>query len=285
MKMTDVQGAGESQLKGDVLLYKQPEPLNSTNHKGLGLTPAERPYAFLKTVHFVPLTVQEFGLAATSMPIIFGGDGKVPLAVMGLRQNENLFINDEGNYEDDVYVPAYIRRYPFVFASDDDNEQMVVCIDRASEAISDKPEFPFFNDDGQPSSYTQDVINFLRQYEGQNRATQQFITDIKDLDIFETRDLSVQNPGSNGGVPQQVKITDYVCVSEQKLNALSPEKLAELRDKGYLAAIYAHMVSMLNWTRLIQKVSRKGALDAQQAAQPAAKPKKSPAKKSPAKKK
>src|SRR5688500_15349712 len=130
--MTDIQQApgAAPQLSGSVLFYAKPEPLTKEAHGALGVKRTERPYAFTAQTHLTPLTVTEFGPAALSYPIIFVGDAKLPVAVMGVRAGENLFVSEDGSYELNAYLPAYIRRYPFVFAKDDSSQRMIVCIDR-----------------------------------------------------------------------------------------------------------------------------------------------------------
>ena len=128
---------GQPQLSGQVLLYSRPEPLNPEQHGNLGLSQVDQPFNFVRPAHAVPLTVTEFGPASLCFPIIFTGTDYQPLAIMSIRQNENLFITDQGYFEFDTYVPAYIRRYPFVLANNDNQEQLVVCIDRNAPMLTD----------------------------------------------------------------------------------------------------------------------------------------------------
>src|SRR5436190_2749634 len=141
--------AGE--LSGNVLFYQRPEPLAKELHSNLGVKRMDGPFGFAKTGHAIPLTVGEFPLAAVTGPIIFVGDEKLPIAVMGLNAGENMFVKDDGTFESGIYIPAYVRRYPFVFANDDQNRQMVLCIDRAAEFIVDKGyDMAFFEANGEP---------------------------------------------------------------------------------------------------------------------------------------
>jgi hypothetical protein len=71
------------------------------------------------------------------------------------------------------------------------------------------------------------------------------------MDLFDTRTATFTPRNADGtpGEPQQ--IAEYFAVSEEKLNALKPEQLVELRDNGALGQIYAHLVSLNGWDRLI----------------------------------
>ena len=242
--------AGE--ISGTVLFYTQPEPLTPELHKGLGVIRKDGPFGFAAAGHAVPLTVGEFGLAAVTGPIIFVGDEKLPIAVMGLNSGENMFVRPDGVFEAGVYVPAYIRRYPFVFATDQVAGQMVLCIDRAAEFVVEKnPDQPFFDADGQPSQYTKNCIEFCNNFEMERQRTMSFVNLLKELDLFEskTATFTPANPDGTAGEPQ--KIAEYFGVSEEKLNKLPAEKYIELRDNGALAQIHAHLISLVGWDRLV----------------------------------
>ena len=238
-------------ITGNVLFYSQPEPLSPELHGKLGVFQSDRPFSFAKQGHAVPLTVGEFPLAALSGPIIFVGDDKTPIAVMGLNAGDNMFVRDDGLFEPGVYIPAYIRRYPFVFAQDDAAQQMVLCIDRKADFIVEGGEIPFFDKDGKPSDYTQRCMDFCNNFEQERQRTMAFVQILKDLDLFETKTANFTpiNPDGSAGEPQM--IADYFGVSEEKLNKLPTDKLVEIRDNGALGQIYAHLLSLAGWDRLI----------------------------------
>ena len=250
--MTDTQStaANASGLDGNVLFYSQPEPLSQEAHGKLGVNPVDKPYAFVASTHVVPMTVTEFAPAALSYPIIFLGDAKQPVAVMGLRPEENLFVDQAGDFKPEAYIPAYVRRYPFVFANDPQAQRLILCIDRAAPFVVEGGTAPLF-EDGKPSPYVEQAMSFCENFEQERQRTDSFIKLLNDLDLFDIREavFTPRDGLGNAGEPQ--KLADYYAVSEDKLKALSPEKLAELRDNGALGQIYAHLVSLLGWDRLV----------------------------------
>jgi len=240
------------ELTGEVLLYTKPEPLSKELHGALGVKQTDTPFAFAKAAHVAPLTVTEFALAALSFPVIFVGDTRQPVAVLGLNSGENLFTDASGVWDFDAYVPAYVRRYPFVLAEDKGADRMIVCIDRAAPMISDKPDAPFF-DKGEPTDLTTNAIEFCNNYETERRRTDSFVELLKTLDLFDVKESTYTPRGADGveGAPQ--RIAEYFAVSEEKLNKLPADKLVELRDNGALQQIYAHLTSLIGWDRLIVK--------------------------------
>ncbi len=254
---TDVQPA-PSPLAGQVLFYSNPEPLDSVRHAKLGMKNSSQPYGFAAKQHFVPLHVGEFGPAAINYPIIFAGDQRAPLAVMGINEGDNLFIADDGLFRPGAYVPAFIRRYPFVVARDDQAGRMVVCIDRQFGLFTEEyPDVMLF-ENGQPSAFTTRCIEFCGQFNTDAQVTQSFVTLLTDLDLFETKQTTFTPRNPDGSAGEPVLIAEYFAVSEDKLKALPASKLAELRDNGALGVIYAHLVSLNGWDRLILETMTRG---------------------------
>jgi hypothetical protein len=246
--MTDTLAPDQAGLSGDVLFYSQPEPLSKEAHGKLGLKQIEHPYAFTAHTHLVPLTVTEFGPAALCYPVIFAGEDRTPVAVMGVNANENLFVDDKGAYQQDCYLPAYVRRYPFVLANDAEGQRLIVCIDRKAPMISDKPDAAFF-ENGELSDYTKGAIEFCNNFEAEVQRTQSFVALMNELDLFEKKEARYTPPDGR----ESQLVAEYAGISEEKLNALPAEKLKELRDNGALAQVYAHLISLLGWDRLIVK--------------------------------
>jgi hypothetical protein len=259
-------------LQGQVMLYTKPELLSRELHGNLGVNPSPGRFTFAAKTHICPLTVPEFGPAAVCYPIIFVGAEHQPVTVFGLEDGTNLFADPEAGFEPDVYIPAYIRRYPFVLAQAEqpaagEEERMLVGVDRGYSHIVEGGQFPFF-ENGEPTQYTQRCIQFCNDFEAQHRMTISFVQLLRDLDLFENRNATYQPQGPDGA-PQgdPVTVAQFFAVSEQKLNALPQEKLKELRDNGALAQIYAHLTSLFAWERLIMRalIRQQKIMDAQAA--------------------
>jgi hypothetical protein len=239
------------EISGNVLFYSKPEPLSKDAHAHIGLRRVDKPFGFAAKTHVVPLTVTEFPVAGLSYPIIFAGEKYQPLCVMGINADENMFVKPDGSFEIGAYIPAYIRRYPFVLANDTTNQQLVVCIDRAAPMLGDLADLPFFDAKGEATDYTKGCIQFCNDFETEARRTEAFAGLIKELDLFETRESTYTptNPDGTPGEPQ--KIAEYFAISETKLKALPDAKLRELVDNGAMMQIYAHLMSLMGWDRLI----------------------------------
>ena len=248
----------DNQIKvsGNVMFYENPVPLTKEKHGAFGVTQVDKPFEFMANQHFLPLTAPEFGSASASVPIIFAGEERSPLAVMGIRSGENLFV-EEGNFAPDFYMPAFARRYPFVLAGDAENDRFVVCVDeKASCVTKKKPQQKFFDGDD-TSQFTKEAFQFLQNFERDRQATTKMVEDFKALDLFEPKEMNFQGQNPDGTPAERQKIADYFAVSEDKLKALPAAKLAEFTKNGYLAVAYAHLISLNNWQRLVNMTLRR----------------------------
>ena len=248
-------------ISGNVMLYKNPQPLTADAHSKFGVKPVDKPFEFMASQHFMPITAPEFGAAAASFPVIFAGEQRSPLAVMGIRQNENLFV-ENGQYMQDYYMPSFARRYPFVLAGDKENDRFVVCVDADAECVTSKnPAQPFF-DKKETSAFTKEAFQFLQNYERDRQATEQMIEEFKKADLFESKEMNFRGQNADGSEAPLQKIADYFAISEEKLKALPADKLKDYAERGYLAVAHAHLVSLSNWQRLVNFTLRRANADA-----------------------
>ena len=254
------------QLQGQVLFYINPEPLDPQRHAKLGLRTTDRPFTFAAKQHFVPLHVPEFGLAALSYPIIFAGPQLAPLAVMGINPGENLFISSDGLYQGGAYIPSFIRRYPFVVAKDDAQNRLMICIDRGSDLFVEVGADLMLFENGEPTQYTKNCIDFCSAFDNDRQRTEFFINELRELDLFESKQTKFTPRLADGTEGPTQLIAEYFSVSEEKLNALSPEQFAKLRDSGALPQIYAHLMSLRGFDRLIYETGMRQAAAAPTAA-------------------
>jgi hypothetical protein len=240
----------ENAVSGNVMMYQDPQPLTRDKHAKFGVTQVAKPFAFMQTSHFVPVTAAEFGAAASSFPIIFAGEERTPLAVMGIRAGENLFVED-GQFGNQFYMPSFARRYPFVLAGDAENDRFVVCVDEKAECVTDKkPTQPFF-DGEKPTQFTDEAFEFLKKFESDRRATDQMIARFKELDMFEQKEMNFQGNNPDGSLAEKQKIADYFAITDEKIRGLDAKTTKELTDNGYLSVAYSHMISLGNWQRLV----------------------------------
>lgn len=247
-------------MTGQVPMYRKPEPLNYGLHGKLGIKRDGDALGFLKGTNYCLVVAGEFYQLCRHYPIIFAGEEHAPIAIMGLKEGQNAFVREDGTYEPYAYVPAFIRRYPFVLANSAGQEQSIVCIDRAYELIGEDAETPFFVN-GEPSEDTKRSMEFLQLFESDRKLTQELVKIMKDYDLFADMTATYNEQATATQPARSTPIASYRGVPQEKLDALDGKALKDLRDRGVLGMIIAHQISLQNWTLVMHRSMERGWLD------------------------
>lgn len=245
MSEEEVIGA-EAPFKGKMFLYEKPELLTKKEHGGLGLSSVDRTYDFVKSIRAVPIVTAEVATAQKHFPIVFAGfENPTLLAVVGVFEDRNLFVNEDGTWDQNSYIPTYLRCYPFAFATRSD-DQFAVVIDRSAASISDTPEQPFFEGEGL-SDAIQARIDLCGRFDAERRRTVQFCERVNELGLLSGQ-RAAHRPDPGG---EEQLIANYVAIDVRKLNDVDKDTLQELHQDGSLSAIFGQVFSLENWGRLV----------------------------------
>lgn len=242
--------------------YQEIVPL--TKQQRIVLPDARKLPLVFRELTALPLSFSEFAVACRDYPIAFvatGNDGEfVAMAVLGLENQQNLFLAPDGGWDAAVYLPAYVRRYPFcmtrVTVDGHERPERVACVEK--RALSDKGE-ALYDAKGEPLPAWAERRKLLFEYEADLQRSEEMCRELARLQVFETFSMQAI---PNQGTP--LAMTGMCRVSEEKLAALAPDTMKDLVQKGTLARVYAHLISLANFGRLLD---RRSAL-----AQPAAAP-------------
>jgi hypothetical protein len=251
--------------------YQEIVPLTK-QHRVLLPEQRKLPLVF-RSLTAVPLSYTEFGAACRDYPIAFiGGEGRgfVAMVVLGLENQQNLFVTADGAWDANTYLPAYVRRYPFcmtrVTVDGKEQAERIACVEK--RAINDKGE-TLHDDKGNPLPVWEERKKLLFDYENDLVRSDEMSRTLAELDLLETFTMqAIPNEG------QPLSMSGLHRVNEQKLGALSADKLKELTQKGILARVYAHLISLGNFGRLLDR--RAGAAKAAPAAAAPARERKKP---------
>jgi hypothetical protein len=232
----------------EALFYKRVVPLNDKIHAGLRVRGVTS-HAYAAATNSVPLLGSEFFECAREYPIIFtrSADKVAPIALLGLRDSENLFVDATGKW-DARYIPAFVRRYPFVPGNGAGGE-LLVCIDEASPCF-DQTDGEVLFADGKPTAQLEHAMKFLNEFHQAATATEQFAQRLDQLGLLRQADSVAQlNDGS------QFRLNGLHVVDESRLRALPPEIIQEMFANGALGLIYAHLISLGNLAALVDRLS------------------------------
>ncbi len=242
-----------------MLLYKQVEALSQETHKQLKLK-AAADYHFADHTHWFPVAGTEFFSAAQDYPIVFapegeGKDQKVTAIVLtGLESGHNDYVMPDKQWRADTYIPAFVRRYPFILATTEErggkqaSNSFMVCFDASFPGFNKEEGMPLFHEDGTASALLNDAVEFMNGFHNDLERTREFVATLRRMELLERRTADVQ---SADGKLFQIK--DILMVDERKLAKLSGAKLAALQRKGFLGWIYAHLMSLANFPLLLNQ--------------------------------
>ena len=249
------------------LIYSNAVPLSPGRHAQLSLE-ANGGYAFSADVSAVPLMAVEFGHAASEYAIVFSSAGNdiVAAAVLGSKSDaHNLYLAADAQWQA-RYIPAFIRRYPFVFATSADGKTLTLCIDDTHPGVNRAGRGQrLFDDDGKPSAFTQTVLKFLQEYQAQFERSKRFGQKLKTLGLLQGMQASVTTPQG-----QKIDLGSFLAVSRDKLRTLDRDALAALAATDELELIYLHLHSLRNFDqvkdRLVEARAQPAATPAEAAA-------------------
>lgn len=222
----------------ELLFYNEPVALNREQHKDMKVS-APKNYAFTRETNSVVLTGIEFAKACRQFPIVFTRNGEqvVPVAVLGMQDNENLFVNQDDQWTGS-YIPAYIRRYPFVLANrGEDQDQFLICVENA--ALGKRSGERLFDKDGNQTEYLQNATRFMQEYHQGFLRTIAFGKKLDELGLFQEMNARVTRDDDSS-----VVLGEFLSVSEDALMKLTSSAADELFRMGYLGWIYAHLISL-----------------------------------------
>ena len=234
------------------LFYQEPAALDKTKHGDLSLK-QDIHFSFSNDVNAVPINLIEMPQICHTYPIAFSNDGTgTPVAILGLRDKENLFVSKKGEWVKDTYIPAYVRRYPFIFSENPESDQLTLCIDTKSDLIEKSDKQPFFDKDQEPTQLAKNALEFCKSYHTAAKQTQEFSEALVKSDLLTSRQADIKLADNS-----KITFSGFSVVDEEKLANMKDKDFLEWRKKGWLPFLYAHLFSGVNWQRLTTLVNMK----------------------------
>ncbi|MGE0108969.1 MAG: SapC family protein [Bdellovibrionales bacterium] len=227
------------------MFYKTSRPLDIEKDAGLRVSSPTN-FSFAAKTNAIPVLIDEFPLASSNYPIVFApGDNPVPAVVVGLEESTNLFIDLNNQWLPGTYLPAYVRRYPFLLMDDEEQKQYVLCIDETSDMLGTTGEYELFKD-GKPSSFTQGAMNFCAQLRQQGEATDEFASALKEYNLLKENNAEIDLPAGT-----KIQLAGFKIIDPKKFDLLPDKTYLEWRRKGWIGLIFSHLLSTHRWQNLV----------------------------------
>lgn len=238
-----------------LMIYDNIQPLSSEIHRNWSVLVED--YSFVSHMISVPVLATEIPFASAEFPIVFSATANegeyIPLAIMGLKEGENLVLNEKNQFTT-RYIPAFIRRYPFVLGGDKSTDTMALCIDAdSSTVIQDGGKGrKLFEENGEQTAHLKEVVEFLKDYQYRAEMTKVFCKRLHELDLLEPMQANITFKGREDA---NLNLTGFYVVKREKLKMLSDADALDLFKKDGLELIYSHIQSLSNLNHLIGKKS------------------------------
>jgi hypothetical protein len=258
--------ATAAQTQNLPLFYNALEPLSASQHGKMKVRGLQSMAQVART-HAIPVTIDEFTLVQRHYPIVFAvGETPVPIALMGLNEGVNVFLDEDGRALDNsIYIPAYIRRYPFLLARlRPDSDELSLCFDPTANAVGDFEEGEPLFDGESASEATTAILQFCEQFEAAGQRTAAFIDELVKADLLMDGEVAIQPEGYS----QPFVYRGFRMVDEEKLRNLRGDELRKMNQSGLLALIHAHLFSLSEVRNIFARQMQQGKAPAQ-APQPA----------------
>lgn len=237
-------------MSTQLLLYRDATPVSATRHKDLAVkTGAD--YGFAKEVNSVPLTAVEFAQASGEYPIVFAGndDTVMPAVILGVSQTSNLYVDDSGAWQG-KYIPAFVRRYPFVFSTDNDGKRFVLHVDENFDGCNRNGVGErLFDSGGEQTQYLKSVLNFLQDYQARFQRTKEYCDRLKTLGLLQN--MEAQFNLTSG---EHRSLSGFMTVDREKLKAISTEDLAVMFSNDELECTYLHLHSLRHFSNMLERM-------------------------------
>jgi len=247
-------------MSSQPLFYKNIVPLNKEVHGDWSIEAVSN-YKHTSETNSLYIAAVEFIKAANEYPIVFGiaeDESVFPVVILGLRKNENLYVNKKGEWLAN-YVPAYVRRYPFILATgENEPKQFTVCIDDDCPGFNKKGKGTglfkgkgtgLFDKDGNESDLLKSSVEFLKEYQNHIQLTTLFCNNIKDLGLLEPMKADIKLADG-----EEISLGGFMGINREKLKALASETIENLVKTDQMELIYAHLISLGNIDSLVGKL-------------------------------
>lgn len=229
-----------------LLMYEKLVPLDREQHRQLRVQQGPGRLGFARETNSMLMAAAELPAAALDYPCVFiqSGDVHTLVAIVGLRDKENLMVDALGHWAEQHYVPAFVRRYPFVLAEQPGKTEMTLCVDEAFDGLNQTTGEALFDDKGQITPYLDQLQQFLLAYHQDMQATARFAQRLSDLGVLVDRTI---NCNING---ETITLNGFKVVDEHKLRALPADTIHSLFTSGALGWVHAHLLSLNNVNKL-----------------------------------
>ncbi|NJN75435.1 MAG: SapC family protein [Synechococcaceae cyanobacterium RL_1_2] len=233
-----------------MLFYENIVSLSQEEHRDWSIEMG-KDYFFAQKTNSVPVMAIEFKQLAHYYPIIFTGtnteNGVFPAVILGVRGDENIYVNQDGTWSV-PYIPAFVRRYPFIYRSQDEGKTLTLSIDQSFRGFNQQNQgHKLFDERESPTAFLQGAMDFINNFQAQYEPTQAFCQHLQTLELLTPRKADIKL--SSG---QTMALDGFMSIDRDRFQALDRDRVHELFNNDMLELIYLHLHSMAHFDYVIK---------------------------------
>ena len=229
--------------------FSEVVPLDVAAHDGLKLD-RNAGYSFASGAVAILIGLGEFESITIDYPIVFTGNGDpLPVALVGCRAGENLFVRPDGGWASGVYIPAYVRTFPFILLENPSSHELFLGMQRGAKQLTHAQGLPLF-DAGKPSQHLNEMMSLCVAYRQSLHAAREFGKTLSAEGLLQDRQAEF-----NFDRGEKARLDGFRIIDKAKFDALPAEKLLDWRAKGWLDAVYAHLHSSGRWRLILERAA------------------------------
>ena len=239
-----------------LMFYDQVVPVSPQRHGKWCVETGTEHFGFARNANSVPLAAVEIPHAAREYTVVFAaaGESVIPVVILSIKENENLYLTDEGGWAA-KYIPAFVRRYPFVFSENEDHTKFTLCLDEDWDGFNQEGRGErLFDEKDERTPFLERLLDFLKDFQRDMERTKRFCQKLKDLELLEDKQANFTLEDG-----EKRSLRGFMTINREKLSALPGETLQELAKTGELELIYAHLLSMRNLSLMLERAKEAAA--------------------------
>ena len=239
------------------LFYKELKAFEKGIHGKYSFPETAPDYSFAAQTNIIPLLINESGLASRHYPLVFlpppnGAEQPVLAAMVGIGDGVNRYVDDQGRWRADTYIPAWVRRYPFLLVKNQDNDDSVLALDTQVGWLEESGGETFVDEKAQPTARLERIIAFQQEFQRVAVRTEAIVRAINEAGLLEEGNIHL-NLTDDNGQPQQIPdVKGFMVVNETRVHELSDEKILQLHKADAFGLIYIHLNSLHSFDNVLR---------------------------------
>jgi hypothetical protein len=223
--------------------------LNKKEHQSLKYTPVTD-FSFAKSLTIIPITYSEVKHLCCLYPVVITEiDGNDTLAIITGLKDHNIAIDENGKFRG-KYIPAYLRKYPFILVNDTENEKLLLGLKDDADCFDNDEGEALYDAQGNVMPLVENIMSLLKNFESEIQITKNILTKFKEQHLLEPSQIKVNLDDT------EHTIGGFSVIDKELFLTLEDQFLADAVKNGWTEFIELHRLSLNNLSILTKGIEK-----------------------------